>query len=163
VGKNIAGARKLLMGSVAERRFPAACLVAPVGPNVPCKENGEGQFRKMLFATDFSKESLAALPYAFSLAEEDQSQVALLVALLHAMEQPAAVSVDEADGFSALVAINLLRTSIPGGAEVEVYKSAPEGLLSSLTFRNVLLDSDEVCLDDSADCLGHRVWAGFWS
>jgi Universal stress protein family len=32
----------------------------------------------MLFATDFSKECLAALPYAFSLAEEDQSQVALL-------------------------------------------------------------------------------------
>ena len=80
-------ARKLLMGSVAEKIFrQATCPVLIVGPNVPGMKNGERQFQRILFATDFSKESLAALPYAVSLAEEDQSQLALL----HVVEQPSA-------------------------------------------------------------------------
>jgi nucleotide-binding universal stress UspA family protein len=78
-------ARKLLMGSVAETIFrQATCPVLIVGPNVPSIKNGQKQFQRILFATDFSKESLAALPYAFSLAEEDQSQLALL----HVVAQP---------------------------------------------------------------------------
>jgi nucleotide-binding universal stress UspA family protein len=106
------GARKLLMGSVAERIFrQAACPVLTVGPNVPCKENGAGQFRKILFATDFSKESLAALSYAFSLAEEDQSQLALL----HVVEQPAAGIVD-VEGLTASLVRRLKQLT---SAEVE--------------------------------------------
>ena len=78
--------RKLLMGSVAEKIFrQATCPVLTVGPNVPMK-NGQSQFQRILFATDFSKESLAALPYAFSLAEEDQSQLALLHVVAHPSE-----------------------------------------------------------------------------
>jgi nucleotide-binding universal stress UspA family protein len=80
-------ARKLLMGSVAEKIFrQATCPILIVGPNVPSMKNGGRQFQRILFATDFSKESLAALPYAVSLAEEDQSQLALL----HVVEQPSA-------------------------------------------------------------------------
>jgi nucleotide-binding universal stress UspA family protein len=86
-----AGVRKLVMGSVAEEIFRrAACPVLSVGPNVACKPNGETQFHRILFATDFSEESLAALPYAISLAEEDQAQLAML----HVIEQPAAGMVD---------------------------------------------------------------------
>jgi nucleotide-binding universal stress UspA family protein len=85
------GVRKLVMGSVAEEIFRrAACPVLSVGPNVSCKPNGEIQFQHILFATDFSEDSLAALPYAFSLAEEDESQLELL----HVVEQPAAGIVD---------------------------------------------------------------------
>jgi nucleotide-binding universal stress UspA family protein len=81
------GVRKLVMGSVAEESFRrAACPVLSVGPNVSCKPNGEIQFQHILFATDFSEDSLAALPYAISLAEEDEAQLALL----HVVEQPAA-------------------------------------------------------------------------
>jgi len=81
------GARKLLLGSIAEKIFRlAACPVLSVGPNVSCKPNREIQFQKILFATDFSEESLTALPYAISLAEEDQAQLALL----HVVEHPAA-------------------------------------------------------------------------
>ncbi len=70
---------KLLMGSVAEKIFrQATCPVLTVGPNVPRVKNGESHFRQILFATDFGKESLAGLPYAISLAEENQSQLALL-------------------------------------------------------------------------------------
>lgn len=81
------GVRKLLMGSVAEKVFrQATCPVLSVGPNVSCKPNREIRFRQILLATDFGKESLAALPFAISLAEEDQAQLALL----HVVEEPAA-------------------------------------------------------------------------
>jgi nucleotide-binding universal stress UspA family protein len=66
------------MGSVAEEIFRrAASPVLSVGPNVSCKPNGEIQFQHILFETDFSEDSLAALPYAISLAEEDEAQLAL--------------------------------------------------------------------------------------
>jgi len=86
-----AGVGKLLLGSVAEGVFRrAACPVLSVGPKVSCQPDREIQFQRIVFATDFSEESLAALPYAVSLAEEDQAQLALL----HVIEQPAAGIVD---------------------------------------------------------------------
>jgi nucleotide-binding universal stress UspA family protein len=85
------GARKLLMGSTAEKIFrQAVCPVLSVGPNVPSKPVGEIRFQDILFATDFGKESLAALTYAVSLAEEHQSQLALL----HVIDQPSAGILD---------------------------------------------------------------------
>jgi nucleotide-binding universal stress UspA family protein len=93
-------ARKLLMGSVAEKIFrQATCPVLIVGPNVPGLKNGQKQFQRILFATDFSKESLAALSYAVSLAEEDQSQLVLM----HVVEQPAAGILDPEGVTASLV------------------------------------------------------------
>ena len=43
------------------------------------KPDCEAKFGHILFATDFSPESLAALPYAVSLAEEDEAQVRYVV------------------------------------------------------------------------------------
>ena len=81
------GARKLLVGSVAEKIFrQASCPVLSVGPNVSSKSESRIEFRRILFATNFGKESLAALPYALSFAEEDQSELLLL----HVVEQPSA-------------------------------------------------------------------------
>jgi nucleotide-binding universal stress UspA family protein len=85
------GARKLLMGSIAEKIFrQAACPVLSVGPNVPSRTDDKIKFQHILFATDFGEDSLAALPYAVSLAEENQSQLLLL----HVVEHPAAGIVD---------------------------------------------------------------------
>jgi nucleotide-binding universal stress UspA family protein len=85
------GARKLLMGSIAEKIFrQAACPVLSIGPNVSCKHAGEIRFHSILLATDFGEESLASLRYAFSLAEETQAQLTLL----HVVEQPAAGIID---------------------------------------------------------------------
>ena len=85
------GARKLLMGSIAEKIFrQAACPVLSVGPNVTCKPNRKIPFQHILFATDFSERSVAALPYAISLAEEDLARLTLL----HVIEQPSAGIVD---------------------------------------------------------------------
>jgi len=57
------GVGKLFLGSVAEEIFRrAACPVLSVGPNVSCNPDGEIQFQHIVFATDFSEDSLAALP-----------------------------------------------------------------------------------------------------
>jgi len=85
------GIGKLVLGSTAEEIFRRArCPVLSVGPRVSHKPAGEAEFHHILFATDFSPESLAALPYAISLAEEDEAQVGLL----HVVSQPAAGIVD---------------------------------------------------------------------
>jgi nucleotide-binding universal stress UspA family protein len=81
------GARKVLVGSIAEKLFrQSLCPVLGVGPNVSGKSESEIQFRRILFATNFGRESLAALPYALSFAEEDQSELVLL----HVVGQPSA-------------------------------------------------------------------------
>jgi len=82
-----AGVGKLLLGSVAEDVLRRAdCPVLSVGPKVSCPPDGEIHFQHIIFATDFSENSLGALPYALSLAEEDQAQLVLL----HVIAQPAA-------------------------------------------------------------------------
>lgn len=82
-----AGVGKLFLGSVAEEVLRRAdCPVLSVGPHVLCVPEREIHFQHIIFATDFSENSLSALPYALSLAEEDQAQLVLL----HVIEQPAA-------------------------------------------------------------------------
>jgi nucleotide-binding universal stress UspA family protein len=106
------GVRKLVMGSVAEEIFRrAACPVLSVGPNVSCEPNDEIQFRRILFATDFEEDSLAALPYAISLAEEDEAQLELL----HVVEQPAAGIADLEAVTAALM--RRLKQLVPPEAE----------------------------------------------
>ena len=78
------GAEKLLLGSVAEeifRRSPVPVLT--VGPAVSKGIHTAGRFHSVLFATDFSSHSLAALPYALSLAQENQARLTLLHILPH--------------------------------------------------------------------------------
>ena len=78
------GTEKLLLGSVAEeifRRSPVPVLT--VGPNVSKGMHSGGRFHCVLFATDFSAHSLGALPYALSLAQENQARLILLHVLQH--------------------------------------------------------------------------------
>ena len=84
------GVGKLLMGSVAEEIFrQATCPVLTVGPGVPklgrAPVHRHGAelapanvgFRHILYATDFTPNSLAA-SYAFSLAQEFRTRLTLL-------------------------------------------------------------------------------------
>ncbi|MBZ5720018.1 MAG: universal stress protein [Acidobacteriia bacterium] len=73
------GIKKLVMGSSAEQIFRrAACPVLTVGPKAIHPSVRFENWKHILFATDFSAGSLGALPYALSLAEENQAALTLL-------------------------------------------------------------------------------------
>jgi len=73
------GVSRALLGSAAEEIFrKASCPVLTVGPHVSQNTERRLAMKQILFATDFSPESLAALPFAVSLAQEHQSNLTLL-------------------------------------------------------------------------------------
>lgn len=75
------GLGKLLLGSVAEKIFrQAECLVLTVGPGSlqDSPVGGSRAIRPFLFATDFSRGSLRALPYAISAANHFGTRLVLL-------------------------------------------------------------------------------------
>jgi nucleotide-binding universal stress UspA family protein len=85
------GVRKFLLGSVAETIFRhAPCPVLTVGPAVSGEPESIVNLHEILFATDLSAVSMAALPYAISLAEENHARLYIL----HVAAQSAA-AVDE--------------------------------------------------------------------
>jgi len=74
-----AGVSKLLMGSVAERIFrQSTCPVLTVGPNVSGEPGSVADIHTILCPVDFTPESLAAFPYAVSLAQENQARLYLM-------------------------------------------------------------------------------------
>lgn len=83
------GLKKLVLGSSAEEIFRrSSCPVMTVGPRAVQRSEEPGILRHIVFATDFSPGSLHALPYALSLAEENQAELTLahfipLVPVLH--------------------------------------------------------------------------------
>ena len=73
------GVSRALLGSAAEEVFrKASCPVLTVGPHVSHNTERLMEMKQIVFATDFSRESLAALPLAVSLAQEHQSKLTLL-------------------------------------------------------------------------------------
>ena len=74
----------LMLGSVAEEVLRhATCPVLTVGPDVLPTLMDRQQLTHVLFATDFSDGSMKALPYALSLAEENNAELTLM----HVLEQ----------------------------------------------------------------------------
>jgi nucleotide-binding universal stress UspA family protein len=76
------GLKKLVLGSAAEQIFRLApCPVLTVGPKAVRPSVQFENWKRILFATDFSAGSLKALPYALSMAEENNAQLMLLHAI----------------------------------------------------------------------------------
>ena len=109
------GIAKALIGSVAEKIFrQAPCPVLTVGPGVSPSTShaAAAEFNCILYATDFSPESLAAARYAISLAKDHHAELVLL----H-------TSADGSKGQDEL-ALETLKNVVPLGA----------GLLSKPTY-----------------------------
>jgi nucleotide-binding universal stress UspA family protein len=89
------GLGKLLLGSVAEELLrQAPCPVLTVGPKASTGIREEFdetaqdivtdlELKQIIFAVDFNPESLAAAPFAISLAEEFQARLGLLYVIEH--------------------------------------------------------------------------------
>lgn len=74
------GAKKVLLGSVAEEAMrESRCPALTVGPQIRALPSTD--FQQILYATDFSDDSLAGLPYALSFAERYASRLGLVHAL----------------------------------------------------------------------------------
>ena len=73
------GLRKVFMGSAAEKIYrQATCPVLTINPESVSTHQSNWPPKRILFATDFFETSLHALPYALSLAEENQAVLTLL-------------------------------------------------------------------------------------
>ena len=73
------GLKKVVLGSAAEEIFRrSTCPVLTVGPHVERATTRFEDWKHIVFATDFSPGSLNALPYALSLAEENQAKLILV-------------------------------------------------------------------------------------
>ena len=70
------GLKKLFAGSVAEQIFrKAACPVLTVGPQSAAGPSAKWKPARILLATDFSSGSAHALPYAVTVAEDNQAEL----------------------------------------------------------------------------------------
>jgi len=117
------GADKLLLGSVAEeifRRSPVPVLT--VGPCVRSDAHRGGRFRRVLFATDLTAESLARAPCAVSLAQKHQAHLLLLLV----MPKPEHPSADDNKRLAVCTAeaIQRLYEIVPYDAKSELSSEA---------------------------------------
>jgi nucleotide-binding universal stress UspA family protein len=134
------GIGKVLVGSVAETIFrQASCPVLSVGPVVASKRRhaAAAELNRILYATDFSPESLAAAPYAVCLAKEHQAELILM----HSIQNAEPGQVDSA--------YHTLRDVVPAGADLEfkprciVERGAPEDTILGVATRH---DTDLIVL-----------------
>lgn len=108
------GVSRALLGSAAEEIFrKATCPVLTVGPYVPHHPERRLAMKEMLFATDFSTESLAALPLVVSLAQEHLSNLTLL----NVAGKPEVGELVHAGQYSEST-LRRLRALVPAGAEL---------------------------------------------
>src|SRR5271156_1133237 len=111
------GAAKFLLGSVAEEIFRLSPVpVLTIGPGVQNGAHSGGRFHRVLFAPDFSADSVAAAPYAVSLAHENHAHLVLL----HVMRHPEARNREEESRFELSVAeaIHQLYETLPKDLEL---------------------------------------------
>lgn len=154
------GVRKLVLGSNAEKIYRRAnCPVLTIGPHVPPLKSRDWNIKHILFATDGSEASLAALPYALSLAEENQATLIFLH--LMPLIPPEFREADEAS------ARETLRSLVPPGAEawcnpmfVVRFEFPAEGILRLASERAVDLIVMGVRRSSSESAISaHLPWA----
>ncbi len=148
------GPQKLLLGSVAEEVFRRSSVpVLTIGPAEHGGTHKAAKFRGVVLATDFTEESLAAAPYAISMAQENQARLVLL----HVMKEPEIVPTDRAAEDAMSSALYQLHEIVPASAELWC---RPEAVVQ---FGNPAEQILKVAQDRGADLivLGVRDTPGF--
>ncbi len=154
------GVSKLVLGSNAEKIYRRAiCPVLTIGPHVPPLESRHWNIKHILFPTDGSPASIAALPYALSVAEENQANLVFLE--LMPLIPPEFREADEAS------AREDLRTLVPPEADawcrpefIVRFEFPAEGILRFAEERNVDVIVMGVRKSSSdVQILGHSPWA----
>lgn len=108
------GVGKFFLGSAAEEIFrQAPCAVLTVGPASHAGPPRGGEFTEILYATDFSPESVGAAPYALSLAQEFQAHLTLV----HVIGDPKAGELVHPEDL-VTSSTRLLRNIVPPEAEL---------------------------------------------
>lgn len=75
----IGGMDRFVLGSTAEEVLrKVSCPVITVGPHVTSEEGMDPNFHKVLYATDFSNASLAAVPFAAMLRKSSSASLRVL-------------------------------------------------------------------------------------
>jgi nucleotide-binding universal stress UspA family protein len=109
------GLAKFLLGSTAEEIFrKAPCPVLTVGPFSPHEPARHGEISEIVYATDFSPESVAAASYAISLAQEFQAHLTLLHVIENMHRETCCAHPEELVNSSA----RLLHNLVPPEAEL---------------------------------------------
>jgi len=152
------GLRKLMMGSEAEKIYRrATCPVLTVNPQVPALSCLSWTIKTVLFPTDGSETSLKALPYALSLAEENQANL-----ILFRLMPLAPVEYQESDASSVL---EELWTLVPAEAEnwckpefVAGFELPADGILGLAKERDVDLIVMGVRKSSGSALSEHKPW-----
>lgn len=111
------GAQRFLLGSVAEEIFRRSSQpVLTVGPAVRTSAHRGGRFHRILFATDHTPASLAAAPYAVSVAENNQARLVLL----HVAPAIEPGKADRKAELSVAEMIQRLYDTVPENAELSI-------------------------------------------
>jgi nucleotide-binding universal stress UspA family protein len=129
------GLSKTILGSVAEKIFrQAPCPVLTVGPNTSGEPESIVDLHSILFPTDFSPASLAALPYAISLAQENRARLYMLHVMASAEDGPITASF-----------FDRLKTLVPPEAKLWC---EPKAFVESGNPADVILDqAEELAVD----------------
>ena len=127
------GVSKMLMGSVAEKIFRhAPCPVLTISPRIHGDPDRFADLHSILVPTDFSRESLAAISYATSLAQMSQARLYLL-------------HVTPADGTPEASLKQALRNLIPSETELSF---APKVFVEAGVPSQKILDlAEELAVD----------------
>lgn len=152
------GLRKLVLGSEAEKIYRrASCPVLTIGPQVPPLDRAKWDIKTILFPTDGSETSLKALPYALSLAEENQANLIFLQLM-----PMAPTEYRESDASSVLESLRVL---VPAEAEdwcrpefVAGFELPAEGILGLAKEREVDLIVMGVRKSTSTVLSEHMPW-----
>lgn len=95
----IGGMDRFVLGSTAEEVLrKVSCPVITVGPHVTSEEGMDPNFHKVLYATDFSNASLAAVPFAAMLRKSSSASLRVL----HVSTDPEFVVASEDQNFDSV-------------------------------------------------------------